>query len=504
MPIESVEVRNFRSIRESGQIDLGPITLLIGENNAGKSSLLRAVHMVQGGGRAEPDDIRIGTGRAQVVLAISDPPPTAVSTILRHGRYPLGDGVTLTADKDAYEFGVSLDWPRDSQRAAQVVQIPSRRPDHLTVPFFSRRKSAQYESAVRRDLAQEVDTTDRNLTSRIASLATGAHSEGRRYRELVDRVLGIEVSTYLVDDGQIPGQAVSSGDGIALTRMGEGVSSIVAMMTDLAAPGRRLFLIEEPENDLHPRALRALLDVLGEAAIDGHQFLITTHSDIVLRELGAKLGTRIYRVEVGADDRGLPLSSYHPISDSLDREEALRELGYEQTAPYGWLLMEEASGETFVRDVIIPLFAPRLAILRTVSANGAGNLARRLDGLHSMLLFAHLSTDAPLAWVIADGDRAGRDAIGELRERFSAWPPDRFRTLDRNNIEEFYPARFSDQVEAIRAEGDRQRAMRMKGELVRAVRTWAVGNDDAEAELEQSARPLIDLLRSVQESVAAH
>lgn len=39
-----INVRNFRSIRETGDIALDPLQALVGENNAGKSNLLRALH----------------------------------------------------------------------------------------------------------------------------------------------------------------------------------------------------------------------------------------------------------------------------------------------------------------------------------------------------------------------------------------------------------------------------------------------------------------------------
>ncbi len=244
MPIDAVRVNNFRSISDSGQLELGPITLLVGENNAGKSSLLRAVHLVQAGGRSERDDIRIGSAQASVVLHMSDPLPTAIQVAMRREGLDLTGPLSVTAVRDATTNAVSVDWPAEGQRASRALQVPSHRPDHLMVPFFSRRKGAPYESMVRRDLAREVDTTDRNLTSRIADLSAGSHEAGRRYRELVSQVLGLAVSTFLTEEGQMPGQSLAPGEGIALTRMGEGGSSAVAILTELAVSGRRLFLVE--------------------------------------------------------------------------------------------------------------------------------------------------------------------------------------------------------------------------------------------------------------------
>lgn len=44
MQLESFRVRNFRSIKDSGDIDVSRITALLGRNESGKSNLLRALH----------------------------------------------------------------------------------------------------------------------------------------------------------------------------------------------------------------------------------------------------------------------------------------------------------------------------------------------------------------------------------------------------------------------------------------------------------------------------
>lgn len=44
MRLESFRVQNFRSINDSGQIDVSKITALLGRNESGKSNLLRALH----------------------------------------------------------------------------------------------------------------------------------------------------------------------------------------------------------------------------------------------------------------------------------------------------------------------------------------------------------------------------------------------------------------------------------------------------------------------------
>src|SRR5690554_1651935 len=44
MELKTFRIRNFRSINDSGEIDVSRITALLGRNESGKSNILRALH----------------------------------------------------------------------------------------------------------------------------------------------------------------------------------------------------------------------------------------------------------------------------------------------------------------------------------------------------------------------------------------------------------------------------------------------------------------------------
>jgi len=58
MRLSSLHVKNFRSIKDSGEFIVQPVFALIGENNSGKSNLLHAVEILvsAGVGRVARDD----------------------------------------------------------------------------------------------------------------------------------------------------------------------------------------------------------------------------------------------------------------------------------------------------------------------------------------------------------------------------------------------------------------------------------------------------------------
>jgi hypothetical protein len=83
------------------------------------------------------------------------------------------------------------------------------------------------------------------------------------YEELCKAMFGFRVSVHAAEDGrgQQAGIPVGSFGYIPIESMGEGVSSQFGLITDLCIADGNLFLIEEPEDDIHPEGLKALLNV---------------------------------------------------------------------------------------------------------------------------------------------------------------------------------------------------------------------------------------------------
>ena len=47
LPLETVRIRHFKAVRDSGEISLTPLTVFIGNNGSGKSSLIEALETFQ-------------------------------------------------------------------------------------------------------------------------------------------------------------------------------------------------------------------------------------------------------------------------------------------------------------------------------------------------------------------------------------------------------------------------------------------------------------------------
>jgi hypothetical protein len=481
-------------------IALGSINVLIGPNNAGKSTIIRALSVLQAGNEPFGPDIRIGSAQAAVTLELertSDIP--SWDTALK------GDATKCTALLNTggpLQYLVMQYESPQGQAEARVEPLPNVEPEHFIVPYYSRRKTGSYQEDVRRDFALQVGNDFTFLAAKLARLGNPSFPAHTTYAQTCKEILGFVVTAVPSQGGQRPGVYVSQTDTIPIDQMGEGVPNIVGLLSELALSRNKLFLIEEPENDLHPHALKALLELILESSAH-NQFVISTHSNIVACYLGGKVDSKLYYVD--ADRAVLPPEATVRLvpPTPADRLAVLRELGYSLSDFElwdGWLILEEASAERIIRDYLIPYFAPKLARVRTLSTQGNSKVEPTFEDFHRLALFTHLE-DAykERAWVIVDGDDTGREITGRLQERYPSWNPAQFAVFDQVAFERYYPSQFSDRVERVLGERDAQTRRQLKHALLDDVRAWLDEDTErARVALSESAASVIQQLQGIE------
>lgn len=173
-------------------------------------------------------------------------------------------------DRMSGSFQFALAGAGGNYSASQIAGVD---PKHFIVPFLSKRKTAHYQEDVRSEHALRVNSDLSYLAAKLSRIANPGFPEYRSYSSACDEILGFVVTATPSANGQRPGMYLPDRQIIPIDQMGEGVPSIVSLLADLAVSKGKLFLIEEPENDLHPRALKALLDLIIESS-QANQFVI--------------------------------------------------------------------------------------------------------------------------------------------------------------------------------------------------------------------------------------
>lgn len=501
MRFESIRLGNFQSFSESGRIPLGQLTLLVGRNNSGKSAVLNAIRQMQTGlALPSTDLIRIGAPVAEVWVEASDiPDGTRLNRETASGTFRLRVEASGTS--------LHLEFPGKPDSGAARQLFSGTLPEATVMPLLVERSLRQFDEQVNRERAALVRHDSSNISAILSRITNASDPRFASFAAASTALLGFQIGLVGSQNGQLPGMAVDENDQIAVSAMGTGVLSLVRMVAYLLIARGKIILMEEPENDLHPEALKFFLEMVVQAARQ-NQVLVTTHSHIVVNTLGSVEGAAVYRVAMHLE-HGIPTTAISPVESSEGRMALLRELGHEFTdlgLHEGFLVLEESSAESILHRVIA-WFTPRLVgRLRTVAASGAGDVESRFTDLHRVFVFVNLQGAAyrDRAWVLVDGDEAGQAAIQQLRAKFATWPADHFRSLARRDIELYFPPPFTEKVASVLAEPNSDRRRHLKKQLVVEVVDWCDSNpDEARKRFEETAAELIEFLREIESKLVA-
>jgi hypothetical protein len=359
-----------------------------------------------------------------------------------------------------------------------------------------------YQQDVSSQHAMSVNSNLAYLAAKLVRVSTPSFPEYEKYITACKEILGFEVSATPSDNGLRPGRYLKNREVIAIEQMGEGVPHIVGLLADLALSEGKLFLIEEPENDLHPRALKALLDLIIKSA-EKNQFVISTHSNIVVRHLASLPDSRLYNITLNTESQPAEAKAILVENKPDARLAVLRDLGYELydfDLWDGWLILEESSAERIIRDYLIPWFAPKLSRIRTISANSISQVEANFEDLNRLVRFTHLE-DAykDAVWVRVDGDEIGKDTCKKLQDRYKTWKPDRFDCFEHGQFEKFYPEEFQVEADTTLAIQDKQAKRIAKNNLLSKVRSWLDEDEQrGRKALEQSAKNVISHLQKIE------
>lgn len=391
MKIEGLRLAGIRCFENTGWIDLSQkCNIFVGQNNAGKSTLLRGIMVWQGfpfDENEQSGDFRAGAPSITYEMAVSDV-PQHIGVRGPHDRGPRYLLVRHIRGNREPQPGLG-----EVHLADGNGQFLNERPNHQIVPFVARRKAAHFNETVSLGAINQINGTFGNLYARIDLIAASGHPSNAQFQKAVKEIVGLDITTRPSHNGKEAGFYFDRERFVTLQRMGDGVSEMVALIVEMCLEEGKVFILEEPETNLHPKGLKALLNMVRESSAH-NQFIIATHSNVVVRELATDETTKVFQVSKAGTERDAPSTVREVPRTPVAHMELLRELGYE-FADFdlhdGWLFLEESSAESVIRSVLIPLFAPKLrGRLRTFSAGGVTKVEPSVAEFKRLITFVHL------------------------------------------------------------------------------------------------------------------
>ncbi|MDD5095780.1 MAG: AAA family ATPase, partial [Dehalococcoidia bacterium] len=409
------------------------------------------------------------------------------------------------------ESGSSAVWRLKNGNAIGLAQIPPTEPKNFIYPYLSKRKVVSYSEKINEGIVNSVTENFQNLYSKVDRLSNPRHPKNNVYMQACKDTVGFEITAAASHNGKQAVYMVGDFDTIPLSSMGEGVANILGFLVDLCIAKDKLFLVEEPENDIHPKALKSLLGLISKSSRDnGNQFIITTHSDIVVQYLGAEKDSKMFNVSIEMREGEVPTSTVVPVDDTPEaRRHLLDSLGYALTDLDlwdSWLFLEESSAERIIRDYLIGWFAPGLSRkLRTFSARTRDEVEPKFEDFNNLFVYLHLQpTYKNKVWVIIDGGEKEEKIIERLRKAYksSSWSEDHFLQFGEHDFENYYPEPFTEKVAQVLAKSNGQKKQADKKALLEEVLTWiAQDEEQAKAAFEISAKDVIEKLKLIEAAI---
>jgi len=478
MFIEKFQLTNFRSFASTEEIPCSRVNVILGANNSGKSSILSALYASQRGSRIEKADVRIGSSTFYVDIWTQGPPGQLQQ--LSHCRYATdgtGSVIATTHPNVLYSEG---------------------RAEAKFFPLFSRLSSYSY--SIDEQTARNVYPELSNLPAVLDTAASSGNPRSERLLNAMTDVIGRRVVAVPASGGKTVGIYIGDDKSIKIDRLGAGVERAVRMLVEMIGFKDRIFLLEEPENDLHPTALKAFLEVIDES-LGSNQLFVSTHSPIVLKYLAARKDATILEVQA-VPDAEIPESTIRIVENTAAaRREVLCNLGHELNdfdLYEGWLILEESSAERIICDYLIPDHVPALrGRLRTLAAGGVDDVVPKYRDFQRLYLYAYLDqVYGSRTWVIVDAGEAGDRITNELRSKFST-AGNRFWQFENEDFERYYPAKFQSEVATVLAIADKKAKKVAKAALLKKVMDELNETQSLREDFATSAAEVIEKLREI-------
>lgn len=518
--ISELQVINVKSFADSGLLKLSKgINVIVGKNNAGKSTLLQAVLCLQSTNQQpfiQPKEaIRIGTSESTVRIHLQD----VKTAYLKKKGISDGDHgnvtISFTSDSLPRKFTFA---PDETNREAitDVEIITHQEPNNFILPYTMKRFAQGFNPLTGSNLSQQqryVLESLSQLADKIQPYTQSTHPDHERFDELCLGFIGSPMGIVEGTNGHMPGIYTGQDGSILLSQMGDGVPHIVGFIVHLLKAENKLFVIEELENGINPEPLKLLLEEIKRSAKARHnQFLISTHNNIVLQTLASEEDCKIIEVTQAQIKPGdIPVSSCLQIErdDVEARRRVLANLGYslaDSDMFDGWLILEEASAETVIRRFLIPEFVPKLInVLGIIATGGYTQVKNQFMALAQNFLYLHLTPAyQKKIWVIIDAGEDESKVIQGLRDNFKGWPPEHFDQFGAHDFERYYPSCFQEEVEKILALPDngkeaKKQKQEAKKELLVKVMKWIDEDvDRAKQEFQSSAQEVIGKLKNIE------
>lgn len=368
--IKTFNVDNFKSLNNLS-INLQPMTVIVGNNATGKSSILQAIDFVCGCVNDDfsvllerrgwtVDNIRskfIRSGTARISFGVEVVLEEPVNTTLKWGmvlqpnvaknqlhlvseeivdldtketlvQYKASAGGWIKGDKEELSIMPNFVITSSCLKVIQHLHGVDNRLNRL-VDFFDNSESFEMWAPDNmrlssRGVVKNIGETGKNLPSFIRQMSA---EQKNNFMSKLKRILGDRISDVSASVKGKPGWTLinvkehyDTGDvEFSSKEISDGILRVLAFIAiSEIGPANAIFLLDEVENGINSDYAEAMIDVLSEIYEESrHQLVLTTHSTVFLDYVKPEQVVLLYRDQNGST-RADNLFDSKEIRDKLE------------------------------------------------------------------------------------------------------------------------------------------------------------------------------------------
>ncbi len=220
-----------------------------------------------------------------------------------------------------------------------------------------------------------------------------------------------------------------------ITNVGQGMQTLVQMFSKILLLNPSIVLMDEPEVHMHPALIKEFIRYVKILSED-IQFIITTHSVVLMNEVGIE---NLFILKNEIEQKGVVVEK---VKDNKGILSAVNLLGYEVDAliytlkPKVFVFTEGPSDKDILLD-----FAKKMGLEKAVNSTTIGfvPLGGKGDRFKMSNLINKLNQeylDIPILMIL-DRDETPPEKIEEIRTKYFADNPKRLHYLNKRQIENY-------------------------------------------------------------------
>lgn len=328
--IKSFELSNFGPVEYICANELGNINLLIGNNSAGKTYILKALY----GSIRAYEEYNKGSNNIELKESLKNKlywtfQPEKIGDLVTRGQDKLSLSINFSEAKLKFSYG-----PDTSKQINNIeTEIYSKRETNSV--FLPPKEVISISSIIFQAERDKIFGFDATYTDLIFALREPT-KKGRNYPEFANSrqdLANMFEGKIEFDSQKDEWIYRKNNKKYSINLTAEGIKKIAILDTLL---GNRfltkdsIIFIDEPESNLHPTALNKFLDILFLLSQTGIQVFMTTHSYFVIKKMYLLAKSRNDSIPVFIHQRNTEESTnskwlQHDLKDGMPENEIINE-----------------------------------------------------------------------------------------------------------------------------------------------------------------------------------